>query len=313
MNPARPDRPQDQPHDKDLSQLYRDAARAEPPAALDRQIIAAAQAEAARPRRRPWWRSWLAPVTAFATVVLTFTLTLLVHQEREREEAQPRSEQHTPVAPAQAPAAVPAAPTAPTMKQDRVDTPRPAEPAPVPQRLERGERTPRPSDLSSIPPRESERRRADAPAAPPVGKAMPEAFPGAMKEEAAAPVQSRSQEASPAPVAPASGDSLPVPPPPAAVAPAAPRPAPFPQPAPAAEAKRKAAPAAGTATGAAAELSRMRNGRAAPLEDKALRAAEDWLEEIRALKRQGREGEAQEALAQFRRAYPDYALPDDLR
>lgn len=57
----------------------------------------------------------------------------------------------------------------------------------------------------------------------------------------------------------------------------------------------------------------MRNGRAAPLEDKALRAAEDWLEEIRALKRQGREGEAQEALAQFRRAYPDYALPDDLR
>ena len=48
MNPARPDRPQDQPHDKDLSQLYRDAARAEPPAALDRQIIAAAQAEAAQ-------------------------------------------------------------------------------------------------------------------------------------------------------------------------------------------------------------------------------------------------------------------------
>lgn len=313
MNPARPDRPQDQPHDEDLSQLYRDAARDEPPAALDRMILEAAWTEAARTARavrRPWWRSWLAPVTAFATVVLTFTLTLLVHQEREREEAKARSEQHKPAAPAQAPAAAPSEPAAPTMKQDRADTPRPAEPAPVPQRLQRGERTARPGDLSSVPPRESEGRRADA---PPLGKAMPEAFPGAMKEEAAAPVQSRSQEAGPAPVAPASGDSLPAPPPPAAVAPAAPRPAPFPQPAPAAEAKRKAAPAAGAATGAATEISRMRDGRAEPLEDRALRAPEDWLEDIRALKRQGREREAQEALARFRRAYPDYALPGDLR
>ena len=40
---------------------------------------------------------------------------------------------------------------------------------------------------------------------------------------------------------------------------------------------------------------------------------EQWLEEIRLLRKQGREREAAEALAEFRKAYPGYALPEDLR
>jgi len=45
----------------------------------------------------------------------------------------------------------------------------------------------------------------------------------------------------------------------------------------------------------------------------ALRAPEPWLEEIRQLRRAGKEKEAAEALAAFRKAYPDFKLPEDLR
>jgi hypothetical protein len=38
-----------------------------------------------------------------------------------------------------------------------------------------------------------------------------------------------------------------------------------------------------------------------------------WLEEVRALRRQGREEEAMRRLAEFRKAYPGYLLPEDLR
>ena len=38
-----------------------------------------------------------------------------------------------------------------------------------------------------------------------------------------------------------------------------------------------------------------------------------WLDEIRSLRRQGREEEAARRLAEFRAAYPDYPLPEDLK
>jgi hypothetical protein len=38
-----------------------------------------------------------------------------------------------------------------------------------------------------------------------------------------------------------------------------------------------------------------------------------WLDEIRSLRRQGREEEAARRLAEFRTAYPDYPLPEDLK
>lgn len=45
----------------------------------------------------------------------------------------------------------------------------------------------------------------------------------------------------------------------------------------------------------------------------AARAPEPWLEDIRRLRREDKKQEAAEALAAFRKAYPDYRLPDDLR
>jgi resuscitation-promoting factor RpfA len=44
----------------------------------------------------------------------------------------------------------------------------------------------------------------------------------------------------------------------------------------------------------------------------ASRTVEQWIEEIRRLKTQGRDAEAASELAEFRRRFPDYALPPDL-
>ena len=43
------------------------------------------------------------------------------------------------------------------------------------------------------------------------------------------------------------------------------------------------------------------------------RAPQAWLEDIRKLKAEGKPEEAGRELAEFRKRYPDYALPDDLR
>ena len=78
---------------------------------------------------------------------------------------------------------------------------------------------------------------------------------------------------------------------------------------PAAVMRRQVAPAAD-----AVEL----RAKSAPLRKEAVGAAlartpEQWLEDIRRLNQQGKDKEAADALADFRKAYPDYRLPDDLR
>ncbi len=63
----------------------------------------------------------------------------------------------------------------------------------------------------------------------------------------------------------------------------------------------ESAPAAGRA--AAPALEKTENGRSASV----------WLDEIRALRRQGKTREAERQLQEFRRANPDYPLPEDFR
>lgn len=229
--------------DERLSRLYREAAGAEPPEALDRAILDAARAAAAPARKRAGWRSWTLPMSVAAVVVLTATLTLMVQQEAERP---------LPVA----------------------EVPR----APVVAAQEKAEAA---ADL------------AVKPAAP------PEAKQEAVKREAERPA------VAPTPV-------------PEAVAPAgavAPR-------TPMAESVESAVPARPAAAMPrqavpAADGVEMR-ARSAPLRKEAVGAAlartpEQWLEEVRLLKKQGKEKEAAGALAEFRKAYPDYRLPEDLR
>jgi hypothetical protein len=55
-------------------------------------------------------------------------------------------------------------------------------------------------------------------------------------------------------------------------------------------------------------------GRLAPLRQQAApRSPQAWLDEIDRLKREGRDQEAAEQLAEFRKAYPAYSVPESLR
>ena len=66
------------------------------------------------------------------------------------------------------------------------------------------------------------------------------------------------------------------------------------------------------ASGAAAPAAPAAAGKLAPMRQQALqRSPEAWLDEIGRLKREGREKEAAEQLAEFRKAYPAYAVPEN--
>jgi len=132
--------------------------------------------------------------------------------------------------------------------------------------------------------------------------------------EQAAPVRSNAMEAR-SPDAPASKEAPRPPPAPAKSKPAAStqegaRYA-LPPAAPAADAAggadRLGSEQRGAAPASAAETKREA---AAPLP---LPKPEVWIEEIRKLRRQGQPAEAEYRLREFRAAYPDYPLPEDLR
>lgn len=158
--------------------------------------------------------------------------------------------------------------------------PLPRAPAAVP--LERAEPGADLPAKAAAPPgakREAVRREAEAPlAAPAPAVSRPASQPAAVE-----------QKALPVPVPEAVGAADPA--------------------RPAAATRRQSAPAAD-----AVEM----RAKSAPLRKEAAGAAaartpEQWLEEIRQLKAQGRDQQAAEALAEFRQAYPDYRLPEDLR
>lgn len=160
------------------------------------------------------------------------------------------------------------------------EAPLPRAPAAAPQeRAEPGAELPAKAAAPPAAKREAVRREAEAPPpAPTPAASRPASQPPAVE-----------QKALPAPVPEAVGAAEPA--------------------RPAAAMRRQSAPAAD-----AVEM----RAKSAPLRKEAAGAAaartpEPWLEEIRQLKAQGREREAAEALAEFRQAYPDYRLPDDLR
>ena len=154
-----------------------------------------------------------------------------------------------------------------------------------------------------------------APAAAPQERAEPGAeLPAKTAAPPAAKREAVRREAEAPPPAPTPAASRPASQPPVVEQKALPAPAPeavgTAEPArPAAAMRRQSAPAAD-----AVEM----RAKSAPLRKEAAGAAaartpEQWLEEIRQLKAQGRDQQAAEALAEFRQAYPDYRLPEDLR
>ncbi|MBK5103801.1 MAG: hypothetical protein JJE42_06100 [Burkholderiales bacterium] len=230
--------------DPELSRLYREASSAEPPAALDAAILAAARKRAARPRSRElssWWR-WMAPASAIATLALGVSLALLIERERPETMDEAGIRRTQPQNPPPARATEPAKPnaaerTAPAAEANK-ETPAASTPAQVP--------------------------------APPAAQA----FPAERRAKAIAP---RMSAPGPAMESGVAGD------------------------------------AATSSLGAAAPAAPAAAGRLAPMrEEAAQRSPDAWLEEIGRLKREGREQEAAQQLAEFRKAYPAHAVPQNL-
>ncbi len=324
------------PRDEALSRVYREQAanREGPPATLDERILAAARQTAAGPRRSvraalPWWRRLMVPVSVAAVLVISATLTLMVHDERQKSEAPATEASHPPPTRPNEPA------QAPVLRRDAAEqnlsrATRAARNLPGSSTLSNETVAPLPTEPNSkaAEKRVDEstgqlRKREPSPAGEnAAAESLPEAFPpaapvappGATGSAPAKDVASGAAAASGAAVGRAATAARPsgasesdfrrlreAPPSPRSeqLAPAAAPP-----------------PANGTAAEPAPRSldALERDGRPElRLETRAVRSAEDWLAEIRHLKRAGREAEWRDALERFRARYPDYPLPDEFR
>jgi hypothetical protein len=330
------------PRDHMLSRLYREGAWPEPSRQIDQAIVAASR-RASRERHPFLWR--LAPSFAIAaTVVLTSAIVLKVYREQPAVVATSTQDK---------PAAVLRAKSSPEPKeaeQKPAETQPAAPPAPEPQAAEtpqgytstmdafealRLERAQRDLGLKELQPAGAQQAAKAAPLARPTSQAL-------KKDSPEPPAANRERRADTTP----SGPTLSVfgaspPPTPAQVAPPAPAQATraatgkpsqlstesapqaaaraeAPQAAPRAEATQTA-PSAEAAQAPQAEAQASPSGSAsiaalqmAPVA-KAERAPQAWIDDIRKLMKEGKSEEAGEEIAKFKKRYPDYVLPDDLR
>jgi len=300
-------------HDREeeISRRYRELAREEPPRALDDAILAAARRELeTRPaplvapsgRRR-----WAVPIAAAAVIVLSAVVTL--HVQREQPDAELAMPLPAPPA-AQKDERAAAVPRAETQRDKLAVQPSKAEPY--------GEKE---AAKSQAP----ERRRAvefssARPGAPAIAQAPAAAQPlpppqptpdlgGAVEPKPPADPGRFSPDPAPSAAPPTQASQMQM------------RPA-----APAAKSAPRAAESASAAAGppVAAEqqstLGSLRD-RARLREDAGALAKraepsespERMLERVAALRREGRQKEADDLYAEFRKRFPDYRIPDALR
>jgi hypothetical protein len=295
-------------HDDKLTRRYRSLAREQPGAALDAAILAASRRAAARPSAS---RRWAMPVSVAAVLVLALGVTLRMQQEQPGiETAVPEYSQ--PAAPVPVPETTPLPPPRPSPKAEgELPPPPPLSPkAEGELRQTLPKRDGRPPAGPSQKPKEKmlqdSRVRHDETFQP------APALDSSMKEEA------RAIRAEPKPFANAPTKSIaPSPSEPAAAA--APSPATtlppaaaVPQTAGALASPRPAPKAEGELSGFAPRMKR----EAAADSARALHSApsvasepERDLERIARLRVEGRHAEADKALEEFRRKYPDFRIP----
>ena len=310
--------------DNRLSRIYREGAWPEPSRQIDAAILSASR-RAAR-ERHSFVKRWAPSFAIAATVLLTSALVLKVYREQP-EAVSPAVSETGPAPRAKQPPSA-----TETKAAEMKPAPAPAaQPASTPQgfsstmdaaEADRLGRLQRDVDLKrSLPPSESP---LPAPKSAPAEKAVP-----ALKKEASEPPQRRpdvlqTQRAQEQPAnAPMSvfGATAPAPQPPRAAAkpvlqlPPGRETAPPARPAPvqpqAVEAQRMEAPAAGAApiSGGLSTNALMTD----PTASKPERSPQAWIEDIRKLMKEGKSEEAGGELAEFKKRYPDYVLPEDLR
>ena len=291
--------------DEELSRIYRDAEGPRPPQRVDDNILAASQRVAGLARRPGgigFARRWGVPVALAATVLVTSTLALVVYERQSSVDATapqvPRAGRPAKASPAE-PKRAAQPEKSPPAELPRV-APQPAPPVPqaaVP--LDRAKQRTVETAFSGKGPATGRSERVPE---------VPRGFE----------ILRKSEEVKPAPVAPAPGASVSP-----ADLPGANQAAPLQDAPRAPEIRQQAPPVAGLASRAGSlresgstlqgsSVAAVVGNRVA-VPGAAERAPEKWLEDIRKLKTEGKATEAERELAEFRKRYPDYRLPEDLR
>lgn len=298
--------------DDDVRARYRALATEEPPAAIDDAIRAAARRAvssapgAVRKRAAP---RWAVPASIAAVLMLSFGVVMQMQTEAPKTELEMRA--GSPPVFSQPPTAM--APIEQEVKPEELKRAAPADKA----------RTPEPAKRV---PQEKLAEKKDTRAPEP--QAFRAERPALAKE-----VTIQSSPSVPAAAPPAPPPPQPVPQPKAfadaapVTAPAAPAAAAAPAPARDAMAERNVAPArrdeaAGslgfTARAKTESPVAQRAQAGSPMAAATAERSEPWpdtpekkLERIEALRKAGRDREADEAIARFRREHPDYRIPED--
>ncbi len=291
--------------DEELSHIYRDAEGPRPPQRVDDNILAASQRVASTVRRPAVFgfsRRWGTPIALAATVLVTFTLALMVFERQSGLDAiapkAPGAVRPAKVSPAEATRASPAEPKrvealvrSPVAEPSRADSLQkspsvalphaaPAPAAPSPQAAPRSDKVKAPTVETAL---SGERRATGQPARVP-------AIPPGVE------ILRKSEEAKPLPDAQRVFE---------AQQPIRPAQAPAAAPAPGANTLRESASAVqGAVSGLASRVA---------VSEAKERTPEKWLADIRKLKTDGKATEAERELAEFKKRYPDYILPEDLR
>jgi hypothetical protein len=291
--------------DEELSRIYRDAEGPRPAQRVDDNIVAASQRVAGLARRPGgigFARRWGVPVALAATVLVTSTLALMVHERQSGPDAVapqvPRAGRPAKASPAE-PKRAAQPEKSPPAELPRV-APQPAPPVPqaaVP--LDRAKQRTVETAFSGKGPATGRSERVPE---------VPRGFE----------ILRKSEEVKPAPVAPAPGASVSP-----ADLPGANQAAPLQDAPRAPEIRQQVPPVAGLASRAGSlresgstfqgsSVAAIVGNRAA-VPEATERTPEKWLEDIRKLKTEGKATEAERELAEFKKRYPDYRLPEDLR
>lgn len=289
MTPQKP--PIDTGNDPALSKLFHENAAGEPSVALDAAILAAAhEALAPRPRQRPWWLRLQAPFAVAATVVLAVMLTLTMEQnppETLENSAKPETSDANPVEQKRSDSAVSTEKRVQSEAMPAVKSAAPEAKAKSAESLSatRPASTPAPEAADQTENRAVTDRKPAAPALAPAAVA-PSAFeaPGGSASGAAGKLSEQASQ-------PAKAEAE----------------------APLQKARSAAAMDAAPAPASVAAPMRSRNEADNETRVATRLSPEEWIIRIRQLRQQGREAEATRQLQAFRKSYPDYSLPEDLR
>lgn len=260
--------------DPGLSRLYQAGAEVEPPASLDALILSASrEALAPRPAPRSPWWKRLAVPASLAASTVLAVMLSLTMARNPQESADSVKAEKAAPASEAAPAALPAPLPVPAPAAKALADQAPVVREVAPPPAVRLEKKAKAVEEAAPQARDSALAPATAPPAAPASMPAPMATEGRLAAPAVRADKLENTASERASVAPA--------------------PAPA-----AASVGAAAAPQTSTAKRAVS---------GAPRPEIA------WLDEIRQLRREGKLDEAARRLAEFRAAYPDYALPDDLK